>query len=1156
MAFANGLGLSSSLQKSTTFCPSVNATAATRPMLPGSSSLPDTNGTTTADTNNSPLLINEIQVGNIDAFMDPSLNYGGWIELYNTGSTVINLSYYYISDDPENLKKFRFPTTIGTVPAGGFKTIWFDHNSADGSYSTNANKQVRFKMDADGGTLYISDSSGNLIITQDFPAAISRCSFARTTDGGSTWRWCSTPTPEAKNAGSTFADQQLDVPEISINSGIIRTATTVKVTAPEGVTIKYTSDGSVPTLTNGFTVPPTGIISVNKTLTFRFRAFKDGYLPSAVITRSYLFPDKNYTLPIVSVVTDQKHLYDSKTGVYVVGDGTYGETGRGQNTKTNKNRDWERPVNFEYITPDGQCRFNQEVTFYISGGWSRHSNPTSFKLKAEKRYEGRNSLDYTFFDNKPFIKNKCLVMRNGGNDNWSRTKDGVIQHIIYTSGMYLDCQSFNPCHVIINGKYLGMLNMREPSNKFFAYANYGIDTDFVDAFELSPDFGGQVHKAGTTVAWTNLLSLASKASDDATYKQIVDQYLDIDEYINYMAAECWIGSWDWLTNNNNTKWFRSTDNGRFHFVMFDMDSGFDNNNMLGSLKGSASNNVTMLFNRLAKNADFKRQFITSYCIVAGSVFTKERAKASADYIGNLTSSALSLEGHDPWGSCNEVVSKVGDSNARNARMNALRNYFSLATGMTVKINSNIDEAELSINDMPVPTGKFNGMLFAPVTLKASAPAGYNFVGWRHGSYSSTPLITKGAVWYYYDKGSLDGQDWKTGTVNWKTGAAPLGYGSQSFKTTISYGGNSNNKYPTYYFRRNVNLGSAPDNDESITLNFVADDGFIIYVNGKEAGRHLMPSGTVNYNTYATTYSSGNPDTGSLDLDPTLFQKGNNIIAVEVHNNSASSSDIYWDAEILLQKNSGDITTSDRELTLTSNQNGAFTAVFEPLPEECLIAAGSTPVVINEVSAGNSVFVNDYFKKNDWVELYNTTSQPVDVAGMYLSDNPSNPHKYQISADGNEVSTTIPAHGHLIIWADKLDPMFQLHSTFKLGNNDGECVILTAADDSWNSRLDYIAHRGDESVGRYPDGGKTIYKMSLPTIGQRNTMTTYAEWLEGTDENFDIDAYIAGVDIPAGTDASVVSTEYYTIDGIRLDHPQRGLNIIRLPNGTVKKVLIK
>ena len=142
-----------------------------------------------------------------------------------------------------------------------------------------------------------------------------------------------------------------------------------------------------------------------------------------------------------------------------------------------------------------------------------------------------------------------------------------------------------------------------------------------------------------------------------------------------------------------------------------------------------------------------------------------------------------------------------------------------------------------------------------------------------------------------------------------------------------------------------------------------------------------------------------------------------------------------------------------------------------------------------MSAANGIYVNEYFKRNDWVELYNTTDQPVDVEGMYLSDNATKPKKYQISKGNSLASTTIPAHGYLIVWCDKLSPQSQLHASFKL-DADGGDVLLTAADESWTDRLTYTAHNSDQTVGRYPDGSKQIYVMNIPTIAKTNVTSSY------------------------------------------------------------------
>lgn len=1070
------------------------------------------------------IVVNEVCVANIDQFIDNSFNYGGWIELYNPTSSDIDLSYWYVSDDPSNPTKARLAYAFGSIPAKGCKVLCFDHHSNDGQYGPNASRQVRMKLNPEGGTIYIYNRSRQLITSEHYPAAISRCSYARTADGGSIWRWSATPTPGYSNAGMTFADEQAASPVPSLQSSLMTAPAMLHVTCPTGSTLVYTTDGSTPTLTNG-TSTTARVFSITRTGVWRFRTFHDAMLPSEVVTRSFIFRDKDYTLPIVSVVTDPKNLYDDSLGVYTIG--VNGAAGRGIDYKSNKNMDWERPVNFDYITSDGKSAINQEATFYISGGWSRHWPPTSFKLKAEKRYRLKNTFDYPFFDSKPFIKHKVVLMRNGGNDG-NRCKDVVLQRILLSSGFYVNGQEWNPCHVFLNGKYLAMLNMREPNNKFFGYSNYGIDTDNMDAFEIGEQ--GFKFMAGDNTVFNRWYTLSNTSDTQASYDAIRD-IVDIDGYANYMAAECYLGLSDWLSNNNNLKGFRSRDNGRFHMVLFDLDSALDFTNLLSILYGNSKNPHTVIFNRMLKNASFRRQFINAYCLVDGSIFTDQRVKEAADFVGKTLEKPLSFDGISPWGTCNYIVSTV--SKTRTSRIADLRSVFSLTSGSHMQIGSNISHAAITLDGQPIPTGRFNGTLFAPFTLSATAPAGYNFAGWRRSSTQTMTVLPRNSIWRYYDRGPLDHQPWTTASdATWNAGKAPLGYGKDGVITTLDYGTDTANKRPTYYFRTSVTLSDSPSDDDTVMLNYTADDGFILYVNGIEAARHLMSDATPSYSTFATTFSSGNPDSGTEHLPASLFRKGTNEIAVEVHNNAPTSSDIYWDAEIAIAQNTITENLDSRTITVDKDNDCTLTAMFVPISNECLAAAGSTLVVINEISAANTIYANEYFKRNDWIELHNTTDSAIDVAGMYLTDDAAMPEKFTIAANGTDVSTIIPAHGFLVIWADKLNAVTQLHADFKLANADSQCVILTAADRTWADTLYYPMHMGDETIGRYPDGGKRVFRMNSPTIGKPNIINSYAQWITGVDENFDEEAYITGV-TPQHKTAIPADRHIYDLQGRRL-----------------------
>lgn len=718
--------------------------------------------------------------------------------------------------------------------------------------------------------------------------------------------------------------------------------------------------------------------------------------------------------------------------------------------------------------------------------------------------------------------------------------------------------------------------MREPNNKHFATANYGLDTDFMDQFEMSPD-SGYVQKEGTSAAFDRLVELSYSASDADKYAEI-GKLLDIDEYINNMAVEFYLGNWDWP--QNNVKGFRSTDDGKFHFVIFDLDGSFSTStpfstfmnkqyytfdnlygedalgNSYAGKRNYAEIKFVTLFKNLLKNSEFRKKFVDSYCIIAGSVFEPSRCSE----IINEMASTLSSAGVSPWNTANTLISNLS-SYRQSMMVGRLKNDgtdfgVSSITPQTVSLASNVEGAHLLVNGIPVPTDKFSGQLFAPATITAVAPAGYEFCGWAGNATKQSNDITlfqKGATWSYYDKGGLDGEDWKSADypASWASGASPLGYGKSTVKTTLT------SYLQTYYFSKSVNLDDTPSEQDVFTLNYTIDDAMVVYVNGVEAGRENLPSGTITSSTNATTYAYNNPNTGTMTLPASLFKKGENVIAVEVHNYlSPSSSDILWDAELLqTHYATADNEYVSTEATIEMPKNGevSLTAIYKKASE----IAGVSPVRINEVSASNEMFVDNYFKKDDWVELYNTTDTDIDVNGWYISDNLSKPKKFQITnADGE--NTIVPAHGYLVVWASKRNATADMiHASFKLGNSDGSVVLLTNKDATLTDTLRYDVHTGWQSIGRYPDGGNDVYCFDIPTIHKDNILTSYAQYIYtqtyAKEEGDSTGIYAVTSD---KNGFSLDNAEFFTLSGTRISRESaRGIVIVK-SNGVTRKVRVR
>lgn len=169
-----------------------------------------------------PLFINEVQVANIDQFIDPSYNYGGWIELYNPGSEHVSLNGYTIrhTDSEGDIELCTLKAANGSVPAKGYAVIWFDHNSADGAYGGNAGTQIPFKLDADGGVIEVLDASNSIVNAIEYPACIARCSWMREMDGASRFGWTNEPSPKSTNNNSHIAEERLKAPIINSTGGV------------------------------------------------------------------------------------------------------------------------------------------------------------------------------------------------------------------------------------------------------------------------------------------------------------------------------------------------------------------------------------------------------------------------------------------------------------------------------------------------------------------------------------------------------------------------------------------------------------------------------------------------------------------------------------------------------------------------------------------------------------------------------------------------------------------------------------------------------------------------------------------------------------------------------------------------------------------------
>ncbi len=165
-------------------------------------------------------------------------------------------------------------------------------------------------------------------------------------------------------------------------------------------------------------------------------------------------------------------------------------------------------------------------------------------------------------------------------------------------------------------------------------------------------------------------------------------------------------------------------------------------------------------------------------------------------------------------------------------------------------------------------------------------------------------------------------------------------------------------------------------------------------------------------------------------------------------------------------------------------NGVDLVDFDYLADYWL--AQGVPLVINEFMASNnstSGFHDSTGDYDDWIEIYNFGDTPIDLAGMYLSDKPDNPTKWQFPS-GYSSQTTVQAYSFIVIWADEETSEGPLHAGFKL-SADGEDIVLSDANGNSIDSITFGPQTANISYGRYPDGPHEWRFMGVPTPGAQN-----------------------------------------------------------------------
>ena len=477
-----------------------------------------------------------------------------WIELYNSGDKTVDLSGCYLSDSKKNPNKWAFPEKTA-LKKGEYLLVYC--TGEDMNPGKNGVYYANFKLSSSGDQVILTDKDGEThLACLEIPEQYGNVSWGLPT-GGEAYGFFAQSTPGKKNPAAAYP-ARAELPSLALPGGFYDNPVTVSANAAEGLTVRYTLDGSTPT-EKSKALPAAGV-TFEKTGVLRIRAFGENCVPSETVSATYLIGE-DQPVPVVCLITDEKYLFDQKTGLLV--------TGSNKNYP-NYEHDWEYPANVEYFNADGQCEINQLGTFTTAGHSARQNNQKSIAVFARKAY-GPDRFYFNPFPHRNYDSYKSLLLRGANSDAFStRIRDAVISSL--AEPLDICYQDAVAIEVYINGKYWGHYNLREKINKHFVAQWEGVtDEKDIGQIDLLARTGrDEFVNNGDNTDWLSLCDFCkTKDLNDPDNLQYVLDRLDIDSLFTHAAFEIIIGNNDFT----NVRVYR-VPGGKWKYLLFDVEAGF------------------------------------------------------------------------------------------------------------------------------------------------------------------------------------------------------------------------------------------------------------------------------------------------------------------------------------------------------------------------------------------------------------------------------------------------------------------------------------------------------------------------------------------------------------------------------------------------------
>ena len=1030
------------------------------------------------------VMINELLAESVEGLTDEDGANVDWIELHNAGTSAVSLHGWGLTDDLARPHQWVFPEV--NLPARGYLVV-FASGKDRRSTASGSPLHTNFKLGVEGEYLglFSPDTPARAVSELAPGYGEQRPGYGYGRQPGGVWGYYAQPTPGSANGSSSITNV---VSKVHFNVGrcTFNRPFDLWLSCPTpGATVRYTTDGSTPTEISGQAYG--GPLRLQRSVVVRAAAFKPRHLPSVVQTHTYIyFPSTRLrSAPVISLTTDASHLY-----------GTSGIMEYSPRNTTKQGIAWERPVSFEYLTPDGAGSFQVDCGIRVAGGgyvrerYNYNSselpwNKYSFRLYFRGDY-GPGRLRYPLFPDTTVDNFDTITLRAGMNDHSNPLlRDEMVRQLAADVGQVSSRGTF--VTVLLNGRSVGVYNPCERIDVDFLRTYHGGTNDW--------DLLGSNSELldGDTIEWNRLRTFINTRdlAEPGNYLEAGRQ-LDLVNFVDYLLPQIYADNDDWPYNNWRAARER-VPGSRFRFYVWDAEWAFgyqghspSHNTIANQLSSTSppwgSTDIQRIFNGLKLSPEFRLLFADRVHrhLFNGGALTDERVRARYEQVKARVLPMIS--------GFNDSIGTVWIPQRRSHLLNHLA-----AAGFLASANAPVFnqfggrvpsgwELELAATrgeiyfttDGTDPRVLFSGAI-GPTATRFTTPV----------RLDETMLVKAR---------TLDGTTWSALTEALFE-VARVGSGLEFSEIMYNPPGGD-----AYEFIEFLNSGSVAVDLGGFTMDGV-DYRFPVGAALFEAGARIVLVSGREPAAFALRY----PEVIVAGYFEGSLSNGGERLALRDAQGATVTAVTYGDAPPWPVSADGEGASLERVRFDGDPDDPASwqaSAVLGGSPGKVNGPELVPDIVLNEMMAVNRSAVPRGERFPDWIELHNRGGAAVDLGGWSLSDN-EDPRRFTFPA-----ATILSEGGYLMVWCEAEAGGGGLQTGFGLEKR-GETVALY---DPSGARVDVVTFGPqveDYSIGRMGTRGE--WRLTEPTPGAPNELALVGSAHDLVINEFLANAAVGGAD---------------------------------------------